>query len=47
MPSKLSKTSWERSKYTKWEKLTVYFQLIKVLLAKTIQFEEENSKLDV
>jgi hypothetical protein len=46
-PSKLPKTGWGRSKYTKLENLTTCFWLIQALLAKKIQFEEENLKLDV
>jgi len=47
MPRKLSKTSWKRSKYTRLKNLTVQFWLIKVLLARKIQFKEKNSKLDI
>jgi hypothetical protein len=39
---------WLRKiKYTRFKNLTVYFQLVKALLANKIQFEEANSKLDV
>jgi hypothetical protein len=40
MPWKLSKTSWVKLKYTRLENLTVYFQPIKTLLAKKIQFKD-------
>jgi len=46
-PRKLSKTGFGRLKYTRLENLTVYFRPIKALLAKKIQFEEGNLKLDV
>ena len=47
MPRKLPKTVWERLKYTKLKNLTMYYLLITALLPKKIQFEEENSKLDI
>ena len=46
-PSKLPKTGWGRSKYIKLKNLTACFRLIQALLAKKIQFEEKNFKLDV
>jgi hypothetical protein len=41
---KYTKIGWESSKYKDWN-LTVYFLLIKTLLTKKIQFEEEKSKI--
>jgi hypothetical protein len=47
MPRKLSKTGWGRSKYTRLENLTMYFRLMKTLLAKKNQFKKKSLKLNV
>jgi hypothetical protein len=47
MPRKLSKTGWEKLKYTRLENLATQFWLIKALLVMKIQIKEENSKFDV
>ena len=44
---KIIEDQLRKIKYTRSKNLTVYFQLMKVLLAKKNQFEKENSKLDV
>ena len=44
---KIVEDQLRKIKYTRLKNLTVYFQLMKVLLAKKNQFEKENSKLDV
>jgi hypothetical protein len=43
----IAKDRLRKIKYTRFKNLTVYFQLVKALLANKIQFEEANSKLDV
>jgi hypothetical protein len=47
MPQEIVKDWLRKIKIHKIKNLTVYFRLIKVLLARKIQFKEENSKLDV
>jgi hypothetical protein len=43
---KLPNIGWRRSKYTRLKNLTMYFLLMKTLLAKKIQLEEGNLKLN-
>jgi hypothetical protein len=46
-PRKLLITGWGKSKYIRLKNLTVYFLLIKILLAEENSIEEKNFKLDI